>query len=396
MNLAILILIWRFILFLIAATIEHWAPFTPQFPYSDVYLIPTGLPQWFWGWANFDGVHYLTIAKLGYSAQFTQAFFPLFPLFLRLVGIILRDKNLIISGITISLVSFYFSVKFFKKLLKLDYPDTVINRTILFLLLFPTSFYFGAIYTESIFFLLTIATFYFARKKSWILSGTFGALASATRITGIFLLPAILYEWYVQKQNRKSNSKNSIEKRQISAFIKTFLQLITNILASPILYLIPLGLFGYMLYLQIYFHDALYFWHAQGVFGAQRNGSVIILLPQVLWRYLKILTTVSIFSQAFGAAFWEFAAFIFSTVLLFLAHVKKVRPSYLLFSWMVILIPTLTGTLSSLPRYILMAFPIFITLGLVKNQVLQFIIAFFFAILLIFLSAHFIAGLWVA
>ena len=65
-------LIWRISLFFVAWLVEQILKFAPRFPYADIFLIPSKLPAWMWSFANFDGVHYLTIAKQGYSAKFTQ------------------------------------------------------------------------------------------------------------------------------------------------------------------------------------------------------------------------------------------------------------------------------------------------------------------------------------
>src|SRR3989344_4709824 len=76
------LVLWRVALLAIAAYAISSLPFKPSFPYWETLLEPNGHPL-FWSWGNFDGVHYLTIAMHGYSAQFTQAFFPLYPLAIR-------------------------------------------------------------------------------------------------------------------------------------------------------------------------------------------------------------------------------------------------------------------------------------------------------------------------
>ena len=210
MNILFIIFCWRILLFAVSYITLHRFSFTPTFPYSDIYLIPSQLPGWVWSWANFDGVHYLTIAKGGYWAQFTQAFFPLYPLLIKILSLISHDRYLIISGLLISFAAFCISLFMLIKLLNLDYPQASIKKIIFIILIFPTSFYFAALYTESIFFLWVISAFYFARVKKWWLSGTLAALASATRITGILLLPALLWEW---NQNKIKNQKSTLRLR---------------------------------------------------------------------------------------------------------------------------------------------------------------------------------------
>ena len=390
MQLTLVLIVWRLSLFIIAAIGSRLVPFSPTFPYSDIYLLPTRLPQWIWAWANFDGVHYLTIAGHGYMAQFTQAFFPLFPLLVKAVSYFFRDKYMIVSGLFLTFLLLGGSLQMFKQLLELDYKEAEIRQIIMIFLLFPTSFFFGALYSEPMFFLLTAAAFWFARKEKWWLSGVCGLFAAATRITGILLLPALLWEWHYG---------NLQSPKKLSSFNKFILKTIHEALyalQSPITYLVPLGLILYMVYLQITFGDALYFWHAQSAFGAARSGSGIILLPQVVWRYLKILFSAGINSSAYWSAFLELTSFTVAAILLLVAGRLKVRSSYLIFGWLVLLIPTLTGTLSSMPRYILLAFPIFIPLGLIKNKRYYYLACMISGLILILLTARFIQGQWVA
>lgn len=288
----IFFLVWRFGLFIVSWISSLLIQFAPRFPYADIFLIPSGLQQWLWSFANFDGVHYITIATTGYSAQFTQVFFPLFPLIINFIRSIF-PINAMVIGLIISNVFFLFSLFILVKLLELDYrKDTVIN-TVLILLVFPTSYYFGSLYTESLFLFLILSAFLAARKKHWFLSGLLGLFASATRFVGIFLLPALLWEQYCVKlktQNSKLKTKSQISK--LNSFMKRLFHILLDILRSPITYLVPLGVFLYMVYLFIEHNDPLYFWHVQPIFGAARVGTSMILPPQVIFRYFKMFTSV--------------------------------------------------------------------------------------------------------
>lgn len=379
MMLFIIISLWRIVYFGIAALTSRIFSFTPRFPYSDVYLVNSNLPQWVWTWANFDGVHYLTIAKYGYSAQFTQAFFPLYPLILGFGELVNKEWNFIVTGLLISFTAFFLGVFLFRKLLAKDYHRVVVQRSLWFLLIFPTSFYFAALYTESLFFLLVMGALLFAREKRWWLSSIFGAAATATRVTGIFLLPALLWEFY---DSRKSDL--------------SFRENLKKLIFSPILYLVPLGLLSYMVYLQRIFSDALYFFHAQSVFGAERSGGKLVFPLQTIARYAKILLTVPVSQSGFWIAVWELSALLFGIVLLIMAHKRRVRRSYLLFSWGVLILPIVTGTLSSFPRYLLLIFPTYIVMGMMKNQKLIFLVSFILLGLLIWATSTFLRGMWIA
>lgn len=357
---------WRMGLFIVAFISGLLISFGNKFPYAESLLFNSHLPKFIWSFANFDGVHYLTIAKSGYAANFTQVFFPLYPILMRTLNILIN--NYVLSGLIISNLAFFLSLVLFYKLLKLDFDDNKIINTILLFIIFPTSFYFGSIYTESLFFLFVIASFYSARKNNWLLAGFFGFLASLTRFFGVFLLPALLIECYLQKRSLRS--------------------------VIPLM-LIPIGLSLYMLYLKTNFNDPLFFIHAQPVFGAQRTSGDIILFPQVVFRYIKILLSVNPLSLPFFNALFEF---IVSILFLFLslAALIKTRLSYSIFSFVAYIIPTLTGTFSSMPRYVLILFPCFIIIGQLKSSVLKNLIYMIFLSLMITSIILFTSGYWVA
>jgi len=75
---------------------------------------------------------------------------------------------------------------------------------------------------------------------------------------------------------------------------------------------------------------------------------------------------------------------------------KKVRVQWLTFSFLAVLTPTLTGTLASMPRYILIAFPVYIVLAHIKSDLIKSVILFFFIVTLVIATALFTRGYWIA
>ncbi len=367
-------LLWRIALLGVAFYAIKALPFKPSFPYWEFLLLPNGHPL-FWAWGNFDGVHYLTIAMHGYSAQFTQAFFPLYPLAIRYTEVIIN--NFLAAGLVVSHVALLFTLVLFYKLIRLDWGQQTAKRTLLYLLLFPAAYYLVSVYSESLFLVLVLGSFYAARKKHWWIAGVLGALASATRIFGIFLLPALLVEWYQQR-----------EKKTIYSLSEFFLAIFPILLSVA-------GLGGYMYYLDKAFQDPLLFLHAQPVFGAGRSADKLILIYQVFWRYIKMLITVDPRTVLYYTVSLEAASGFLFLVLSIIAF-KKTRTSYALFGILSYILPTLTGTFSSLPRYVLSLFPCFIVLGRVKNKHFQRFWWGISAILLAINTALFIRGYWVA
>lgn len=358
-----LFILWRITLFIIAAIAPLIVPpnFGHSFPYWQERLISSGLPYLLWSFGNFDGVHYLGIAKDAYAAQYTQAFFPVYPLFIKIASYI-TFGNLIIAGLLISNTAFLAGFILFYKLTSKIYNDKIALWSCIFLLSFPTSFFFGAIYTEGLFFLLIIAFFYLINKKKYWQAAAVGAFASATRLVGLFLSPFV-----------------GAGRRQLKFFL--------------LVLIVPLGFLAYVLYLQIKFDNPLYFLSSQSIFGQERLTVGIVLLPQVFFRYFKILLTTSGLSLI--SAILELSSTIFALVMLVIA-IKKVKFEWVGFSFLAVLIPTLTGTLASMPRYILIAFPIYIVLASIKNIMVKLFIVSVFLLLSILLVSLFTQGYWVA
>lgn len=376
-------IIWRISLFFVSYLAIFIIPvFGDMFPYADKVLIPTQLPNWIWGFGNFDGVHYIKIAEEGYKSQYTQAFFPLYPGLTSLLGYVLSyflnyHLAFFVSGLLLSNIFFLLSLYFLYKLFRLDYNENISLKSIGLLIAFPTAFYFSAIYTESIFLFLTIASFLFIRKKNYLLSGIFIGLASATRIIGFLLIPSLVVEIYF-------SYRSGYFKGDTIKFIKALIGLI----------IAPFGLLIYMSYLNLYFGNPFYFITSQPAFGTQRSIDNIILLPQVFFRYIKIFFSVPINSWAFFTAFLEFS-FTLSILIILIIFFRKIRFSYFLFSIFNFILPTLTGTLLSMPRFVLLSFFVLpLLIGKLGKHYIKLVIVFILVQVVLF--TLFIRGYWIA
>lgn len=352
-------LTWQLILLWTTAIAPKIIPiFHQSFPYLNEAILSWGLPNIIWPFANFDGVHYVRIARDGYIHQFTQAFFPLYPLLIKILSP-LTFGNFIVAGIVISNISFLASIMIFYKLVHQYFNQKIAYWSCLFLIFFPTSFFFAAVYTESLFFLLLVLSLFFTSQKKYLIASVFGAFASATKLVGVFLAISI------------------IRKRNI----------------LPLL-IIPLGLIIYMIFLKIAINDPLAFISSQGAFGQNRSTSHLIFLPQVFYRYLKILLTAH--GTSLFSAILELISIIGVIVALLIAFYKKMPRDWLIFSTLSVIIPTLTGTFISMPRYILVALPIFVVLASIKQTWIKLTILSGFIILLLLLTVMFTRGYWVA
>ena len=324
-------------------------------------------------WLNFDGRNYLEIATQGYNPNFRielRVFFPLFPLLIRLLSLNLL-LNPIIVGLTISFFAFLGAIFMFDELLKNDQINEKDRRkTILFMLLFPTSYYFLGFYTESIFLLLTLLIFYFLNKKNFLLASIFTAITTATRITGLALLPVIFHEGYNQYKKSK--------KFPLSIIIA------------------PLGFVMYSLYLQLTTGNALAIilmqknWdRPMGIFGP------FIALYDGLNKFIfaSPLTQGDFFGHSMEVLEFLFAVFY---IFLLINSFKKVKFTYWLFMLFSAVPIFFSGALSSIQRYMVILFPIYIYLTKKTNNKYFYLICFCFLILLIYFTSLFLRGYWVA
>ncbi len=372
MKKIIAIFIIRFELLLIVAIVAStYLSYRGFFPYREI-LDPYKIPQYISGFANFDGVHYIKIAERGYDT-FEQAFFPLFPLLIRAV-VPFFSKNYFWAGFFVSNVAFILGCYFFMKLMHL-YKKTDFRWLFCFMLTFPTAFFFSLIYTESLFFLLFMSSIYFLYTQKYNRAMILAFLCSLTRLPGVFLVIPFFFYFFP-----------SIKKISFKKWLVIF---------SPLS-----GLALYSLYLAHTTGDPFFFINSQPAFGANRSTS-LVLLPQVYYRYLKIFLTAS-FSFAYVIALVELITFslvfIIGSYELWRSFKKKdyFEFSFACVSILMILLPSLTGTFSSIPRYALFSFSTYFFLSRIKSKTLKLTFALLFIFFQTLLFAYFIQGYFVS
>lgn len=196
-------------------------------------------------------------------------------------------------------------------------------------------------------------------------------LASLTRVFGILLFFSFLIEILIYKLPVK----------------KTFWIL-----------LIPCGLAGYMIYLQMSVGDPLAFYNLQLVVGEQHQRGVV-LFPQLIYRYSKMVMGSENLSPLLTTILFELATGVIFMLLPIIGLFKKVRLSYLFFAFFGYVLPTIQGSFSSLPRYVLILFPSFMILGILLKDLHLYLkagLAIISLILLIVETSLFLRGYWVA
>ena len=97
------------------------------------------------------------------------------------------------GGILVSWVAFVLAMVLLLQLARLDVDEEQAERSVYLAAMFPFAFFFGVVYTEATFLLFVLAAFYLFRQRWWMTGGVCGALATATRVNGILILPALAW-----------------------------------------------------------------------------------------------------------------------------------------------------------------------------------------------------------
>jgi hypothetical protein len=157
----------------------------------------------FWDtFTRYDSGWYYAIARTGYDAspalaggRSNIAFFPVYPLLMRYVGRLFgrAPSDVYLGGIVVAWVSFVLALVVLYYLARLDLSRQSAERAVLLTMVFPFAFFFGVAYSESTFLLFTVLAFYLLRTRRWLLGGLCAAVAGATRVTGILLVPALTW-----------------------------------------------------------------------------------------------------------------------------------------------------------------------------------------------------------
>ena len=345
---------------------------TYLFSYIAIVILENKLPPSILTlWDRWDTTPYLNIAKEWYTSStegekhLSIVFFPLYPILIKLFAVIF--KNYMLSGLIVSNISYAIACFYLFNLMIIDYERADAFRSVIYLSTFPTAYFLHATYTESLFLALTISSFFYARKERWFVSSILCLLATATRITGVLLIPALFIEYLYQKNFNVRN------------FRKEILWLT----------LTPLGFVAYLVINYFTFADPIKFLQFQ-----REHWTETMTFP---WKgFLGAWYSILWHSPTDGLVLGVFQVIIsiigFFICLYSLLRIRISYSIYMCMSWLTIVTASFW---LSLPRFTLSIFPLFISLSLIgKNQVINYLIIFFSLLLFSLLTTLFIQGRW--
>jgi Mannosyltransferase (PIG-V) len=327
-------------------------------------------------WSHWDGEWFLQIATRGYNpTDGTTAFFPLYPLCLKIVGILLGggEVSYLLAGVLVSALATIALFILFYELARRELPRELAGRAVFYLAIFPTTFFFSAIYTESLFLALVIGAFLAARHwQKWWLAGLLAGLAALTRSIGIALIIPLAWEWWRQNRPIKIGYSGTIKGIQLNLVWEA----VRNRAKPPVLWLaLPvIAVAGWAIANLLMFGDPLNFTKIQ----SQPPWNRSFAFP---WSTLS--AAVQIFFTNRGADGFlptaaredsnliDFPFFVFFLIMFLVACWQcwhgKMPLSFLLYFGIGLVFPLLSPNfklpLFSFPRFGLVLFPVFLMLA---------------------------------
>lgn len=331
---------------------------------------------------RWDASWYLLIARHGYQTggghtNARDAFFPLYPLLVSALGAL--GLPLAIAGILISTVGLGVALYWLQVLVELEgassgrwrHPDAA-RLAVLLVALCPMLVFFSAVYSDSLFLALSIGTFVYARRERWAAAAGLGALAAATRPTGVLLvLPlAVLYLYgprtdSIPVARRRWSPRPRHRIRRDAAWIA----------------LVPAGLVAFIGYLSLQGVDPLAPFHIETLWGHHFTGPITGFWDgaRSAFRDLRRLLEGHAHLTLFGTdpaggvnTGWQnlmpFALLLLAIPAL--VGVARTLPiAYAVYTLAALLVavaePVQARPLQSVPRYEAVLFPLFMWAGLV-------------------------------
>ncbi len=348
-----------------------------------------------YSWNRWDAVLYGQVAVEGYKRFNNAAFYPLFPLLEHIVSRLLHI-DVFVAGMLISNVASLAMLIVLYRFVETEFDGETAGRTVLYLAIFPSAFFFFTAFNESLFILFVLLSFYAMRRRLWWLAGLSGALAMSTRAMALLLLPIFLYEFI--RQEGPQIRQDWTERRRGES-----LRRLSAIFAALLIPL-SLGIFAVVLNQQL--HDPLAFLHAE------KSWRQPLTFPwTTIFISIGVMLRATLFSFATAHIIIDLGGCTLFVALLVLCLVGPERFSLkqwpvVIFALIVLLYPLLVpgkptsptlpyDPLPSMERFLLEAFPAFILLARLGRRPWFHQAYLLFALpLLAFFVLQFLTGHW--
>lgn len=312
---------------------------------------------------RWDAGSYVKIADVGYTGDGLEAFFPVYPLMMRTLGKVVGDT--VTAGLLISNVAFVIDAILIYILARSALSILASQRAVALFVFHPATIVLSSVYTESLFILLATGSLLLARKQRILPAVVLAGIATATRMPGVALIPAI-----------------ALYALRGSGFRLRFLRA-RHVLGLLATVLVPIGLLFFALHLKRKVGDPLAFLHAGALWkrslappwAAFRN-FFAYNGPIIGFNWCELVTvSMAIVAAALGFFVLELPLAVFTVVSLML--------------------PLSSSIISSTQRYTATAVPLYLVLAIASHRAMPrlMILSVWFAASA-FTATMFVLGYW--
>jgi dolichyl-phosphate-mannose-protein mannosyltransferase len=332
---------------------------TLAFPLAQPPTVTPGVePSPFWDpFTRYDAGWYYQIARSGYAfvpggpsvgvgKPGKIAYFPLYPLLMRYTGRLFGRTagDVYLGGIAVSWIAFVAAMIALYYLARLDLPHRRAERAALLTAVFPFSFFFGMVYTEALFLLLVLLSVLGFRRRRWLLGGVAGALATATRVNGILIWPALAWIAWRGASDARDRVRAAIGLLLVGAGVGAYSLYVYRLSGHPFEWAVSISRWGY--------YPGGAPWRAPlGLVKALAMHPYAYLAGDRMALYDTLYGVTGLaFVAAIPFVWWRFGA------------------AYGLFMALNLWLPLSSGTFEGLGRYCSVLFPCFIWLATIRSR----------------------------
>jgi hypothetical protein len=287
-----------------------------------------GDPTWISHLTSWNAANYVYLAEHGYvDNSLLSAFYPAWPMILKCAHLLGLDTA--VFGLIAANLLSMFGFTVFYGLVKKRFGEEVSAVAVILMLATPGAFFFSFIYTEPLFFALTMILFWGMEHRQYGLVAASGLLLPSTRAVGIFgVLPLVVDSWR--------------HRRIVATWV------------SCAAFLAGLGL--YFLFMQATTGNWLEGFEAQKHYANQPSiGN--ILHPE---RALKALFSVN---RLHGYTDSAIDRALFLLLLVYLPAIWRADRRYFVYALGIGVVPALSNLFLSYSRFVILCFPLYVVMA---------------------------------
>lgn len=320
----------------------------------------SGEPVFASHFATWDASHYLFLSQMGYSrgAQ-SCAFYPLWPLCIRWFSAFTWGNHIISGMLLANLFSLVGWIVFYATAAR-RFGRTVAALGLAFLIIFPGSLFYQYIYSEPLFFLLAMLLWYGLERQNYRMVWVAAFFLPLSRAVGLFCILPLAWHLAAQKplpgfawlQRLISNKP-----RESAAIQEPPASTVGNLRYYPLLIAPLMGWMLYFVLMTLWTGNPLEGIQAQRFWGNVHSIGNLFDVPKFLIGLVSFRSL-----HEFQGSILDRLMFIW--LVLEIPTIWRMGKDLMVWTYVLGVLPAMSGTFVSFTRYESVVFPMFLALGI--------------------------------